>query len=255
MPVCWPLTGSTRPVCRSSSRRTPTSAARGSRTRTRAAASTIPNHLYSYSFAQSHDWPQHYSTQAVLLDYFRDCADEFGAARPHPLRDRGATRAWTTTTRHVAVGCATPTAPRRRSRRNAVISAVGQLNRPNLPDIAGRDDFEGPSFHSGALGPRRRPEGQARRGDRHRRQRLPVHPGDRASAPASCTSSSARRRGSARRPTTTTPCPAGSAGCSSTCPHYAKWYRFWLSGPPTGRSAGVPRSTRTGTPTDGRSAR
>ncbi len=30
----------------------------------------------------------------------------------------------------------------------AVISAVGQLNRPNRPDIPGRDDFAGPSFHS-----------------------------------------------------------------------------------------------------------
>ena len=31
---------------------------------------------------------------------------------------------------------------------NAVVSAVGQLNRPALPDIAGRDDFAGPSWHS-----------------------------------------------------------------------------------------------------------
>ena len=31
---------------------------------------------------------------------------------------------------------------------HAVISAVGQLNRPLLPDIEGRDSFEGPSFHS-----------------------------------------------------------------------------------------------------------
>ena len=30
----------------------------------------------------------------------------------------------------------------------AVISAVGQLNRPNLPDIPGRDEFAGASFHS-----------------------------------------------------------------------------------------------------------
>jgi 4-hydroxyacetophenone monooxygenase len=30
----------------------------------------------------------------------------------------------------------------------AVISAVGQLNRPNMPDIAGIDDFGGPAFHS-----------------------------------------------------------------------------------------------------------
>ncbi|HUS61092.1 MAG TPA: NAD(P)/FAD-dependent oxidoreductase, partial [Acidimicrobiales bacterium] len=31
---------------------------------------------------------------------------------------------------------------------SAVISAVGQLNRPKLPDIEGRDDFVGPAFHS-----------------------------------------------------------------------------------------------------------
>src|SRR5690606_36493497 len=30
----------------------------------------------------------------------------------------------------------------------AFITATGQLNRPNIPDIAGRDSFEGPSFHS-----------------------------------------------------------------------------------------------------------
>jgi 4-hydroxyacetophenone monooxygenase len=30
----------------------------------------------------------------------------------------------------------------------AVISAVGQLNRPKMPDIAGTGSFEGPSFHS-----------------------------------------------------------------------------------------------------------
>src|SRR5207344_1430105 len=28
-----------------------------------------PNHLYSYSFAQRHDWPYHFSTQDVLLEY------------------------------------------------------------------------------------------------------------------------------------------------------------------------------------------
>ena len=30
----------------------------------------------------------------------------------------------------------------------AVVSAVGQLSRPALPDIPGRDDFAGPSWHS-----------------------------------------------------------------------------------------------------------
>ena len=30
----------------------------------------------------------------------------------------------------------------------AVITAVGQLNRPQYPDIPGLDSFEGPMFHS-----------------------------------------------------------------------------------------------------------
>src|SRR5262245_57541190 len=49
--------------------------------------------------------------------------------------------AWNVTTRSVDGETATITA-------RAVISAVGQLNRPNLPDIPGVDEFRGPSFHS-----------------------------------------------------------------------------------------------------------
>ena len=37
-----------------------------------------PNHLYSYSFESNHAWPQHYSTQGVLLDYFRSSARDHG---------------------------------------------------------------------------------------------------------------------------------------------------------------------------------
>ncbi len=107
-----------------------------------------PNHTYSYSFAQRHDWPLHFSTQDVLLDYFRRCADAFG------LRDRVRLRTevqsatwseadglWSVTVRHADGREETVAA-------NAVISAVGQLNRPLFPTIEGRDSFVGPSFHS-----------------------------------------------------------------------------------------------------------
>ena len=36
-----------------------------------------PNHSYSYSFAPN-DWPQYFSSQAVLRDYFDRCATEYG---------------------------------------------------------------------------------------------------------------------------------------------------------------------------------
>ena len=37
-----------------------------------------PSHLYSYSFFQRRDWPHHFSTRDVLLDYFRSFAAVHG---------------------------------------------------------------------------------------------------------------------------------------------------------------------------------
>lgn len=106
-----------------------------------------PNHNYSYSFAQRHDWPFHYSPQGVLENYFRECAEAFGV-RPHirfgSTVQRSvwddATKQWTV---HYTQGGVEQTIIG-----DAVISAVGQLNRPLWPTIDGIADFEGPYFHS-----------------------------------------------------------------------------------------------------------
>ena len=104
-----------------------------------------PNHTYSYSFAPN-DWPQHFSRQDVLLDYFDRIATEFG------IRDNIRLSTEVVEARYheggqwqVKVrgddGEDTITA-------NAVITAVGQLNRPKLPDIEGLGSFQGPAFHT-----------------------------------------------------------------------------------------------------------
>jgi 4-hydroxyacetophenone monooxygenase len=115
-----------------------------------------PNHNYSYAFAQRHDWPLHYSTQDVLLGYFRDCADALDVRRHIRFGTEVVSACWsdddlrwtltlrpTRSTPGVDGDGATETLVV-----DAVVSAVGQLNRPLLPDIAGRDRFAGPSFHS-----------------------------------------------------------------------------------------------------------
>src|SRR6476619_3989076 len=107
-----------------------------------------PNHNYSYAFAQRHDWPLHFSTQDVLLDYFQRCADAFGL-RPHIRFSTEVIAAdwseqdlaWNVRVRDAEGREETITAA-------AVVSAVGQLNRPAMPEIAGRDSFAGPAFHS-----------------------------------------------------------------------------------------------------------
>jgi len=107
-----------------------------------------PSHLYGYSFEPNHEWPMHYSTQPVLRDYFRTCADKYNL-RPHirfntqvtEARFDEAAKAWRVKIRREDGGEETLVA-------SAVISAVGQLNQPRLPDIPGRDSFKGEAFHS-----------------------------------------------------------------------------------------------------------
>ena len=107
----------------------------------------VPNHFYSYSFAQRHDWPDLFSPRDTLLDYFRGFADQ------HSLRDRVRF-----STEVVSADWSEHDGTwllRLRGRHGedtlsvqAVIVAVGQLNRPKLPDIEGLDTFGGRWFHS-----------------------------------------------------------------------------------------------------------
>jgi 4-hydroxyacetophenone monooxygenase len=107
-----------------------------------------PNHNYSYSFAQRHDWPLHFSTQDVLLDYFRRCADVFELRDSIRFGTEVLSATWSDDDLRWTVRTRDAEGNEQSIEANAVISAVGQLNRPLLPDIVGRDSFAGPSFHS-----------------------------------------------------------------------------------------------------------
>lgn len=108
----------------------------------------VPNRLYAYSFAARRDWPQHYSTQPVLLDYFRRCAERFGVrARTRfstevvsATWDAGAA-VWRLVLRRADGAVEALTA-------HAVVTAVGQLNRPQVPELPGAGRFGRPAFHS-----------------------------------------------------------------------------------------------------------
>lgn len=105
-----------------------------------------PSHLYSYSFEANHHWPAHYSTQPTLLAYFRDIADKydlrplirFGTTVGRAEWHEGASL-WRLTLSGQNAG---------NIEVDALVSAVGQLNQPRLPDIQGVGTFKGPAFHS-----------------------------------------------------------------------------------------------------------
>jgi 4-hydroxyacetophenone monooxygenase len=106
------------------------------------------NHMYSYSFEPNHFWPQHFSTQPVLLDYFRRIADKYGLKKHIRFETWVESLTWDEgrgVWRAVLRG---KDGARETVEANAVVTAVGQLNRPKLPEIEGMGSFEGPAFHS-----------------------------------------------------------------------------------------------------------
>ena len=108
----------------------------------------VPNHFYSFSKRPNPDWTGYFSKSEEINAYLEQCAGEFGVL-PHirygaeavEVAWDEAAAAWTATLRLADGSTDTETA-------SVVISAVGQLNRPKLPDIAGLDAYAGPMFHT-----------------------------------------------------------------------------------------------------------
>jgi 4-hydroxyacetophenone monooxygenase len=108
----------------------------------------VGNHFYCYSFEPTDEWTHFFAEQPELQTYFQRVMHEHEIGE-HVRWETEVTKAlwddetatWTVTARD-RTGAVTTLSAR------AVISAVGQLNRPHLPQIAGRDRFTGPAFHS-----------------------------------------------------------------------------------------------------------
>ena len=148
-PASSPASAWPRPASRSrSSRRTTAPAARGGRTATRARGSTSAATSTATRSSRPTTGP---STSASSPS----CATTSSASSTSTTSSR--TAGSTPTVDAADVGRRRPAAGRSRHRRRRrhealdarfVISAVGALNLPRMPDIPGMDDFAGPSFHS-----------------------------------------------------------------------------------------------------------
>jgi 4-hydroxyacetophenone monooxygenase len=106
-----------------------------------------PNHAYSYSFGPRYPWTSYFSPRGDIQDYLEGIADWAGV-RPHMRFETEVLRAdWQAETAcwAVRVRCG---GEEQLLRTRALVSAVGQLNLPSVPDIPGAGDFAGPLFHS-----------------------------------------------------------------------------------------------------------
>lgn len=102
----------------------------------------VPSHLYSFSFAPYRNPAVRYPEQRDILGYLHDVAER-EKLLPHLRLSAEVTRAtyqagrWT-----VATGSGD------RYEADYLVWAVGQLHRPYLPDIEGRNTFRGTAFHT-----------------------------------------------------------------------------------------------------------
>ncbi|MEV0030753.1 NAD(P)/FAD-dependent oxidoreductase [Nocardia sp. NPDC050793] len=107
------------------------------------AACDVPSHLYSYSFALNPNWSRSFSRQGEIQSYIQGVAKKYNVLDKHIFdcdvtgaRWNGDTARWEITS---SKGDFTA---------DTVVSAVGALCEPNLPDIKGINTFEGEIFHS-----------------------------------------------------------------------------------------------------------
>lgn len=107
-------------------------------------ACDVPSHLYSLSFAPNPNWSRMYSTQPEIFAYLNDIVDTYQLASAIRYNTdiihtefSESTGFWTLTDR--AGGLTTA---------RVVIGAIGPLNRPSIPTLAGLDTFTRKAFHS-----------------------------------------------------------------------------------------------------------
>jgi 4-hydroxyacetophenone monooxygenase len=114
----------------------------------------VGNHFYCYSFEPSDHWSEFFAQQPELQAYFQGVMDKYriGEHVRWSTEVRSATWQEDSATWAVVVqavdAAGDPVGEPETLTARAVITAVGQLNRPSIPDIPGRDDFAGPNFHT-----------------------------------------------------------------------------------------------------------
>ena len=110
----------------------------------------VGNHFYCYSFAPRDDWSEFFARQPELQSYFEDCAHEFEIYRNIRFETEVVSAAWSETDAQWRVLIRKVDGTTESIYAQSVISAVGQLNRPILPEIEGRESFTGLAMHSAA---------------------------------------------------------------------------------------------------------
>jgi cation diffusion facilitator CzcD-associated flavoprotein CzcO len=103
----------------------------------------VQSHLYSYSFAPNPDWTHVYSPQEEIWSYIRRCADEHGVTDRIRFGHEVIGADWDEERQRWLIETSGGDVEAQ-----FLISGMGPLSHPALPDIAGIKSFAGTCFHS-----------------------------------------------------------------------------------------------------------
>ena len=105
-------------------------------------ACDVPSHLYSYSFAPNPEWSRWYAPGQEIWDYVRKCATDFDVYDSISFNTTATSAAWVGDRWEIQTSSGETCTSR------AIISALGGLHTPNVPQLPGADTFEGVAFHT-----------------------------------------------------------------------------------------------------------
>ncbi len=108
----------------------------------------VGNHFYCYSFEPNSEWTEFFAQRKELQSYFDHCADKYGVREHIRFETEVVRAAFDDESKRWRVVTRSPDGAEETLEGNAVISAVGQLNRGKYPDIPGRESFAGTAMHS-----------------------------------------------------------------------------------------------------------
>lgn len=107
----------------------------------------VPGHTYSYSYAPNADWSAPFPEGEEIRAYYAGVADRFDVTRRIRFETEVVAAEWEEEAGEWILQIRSK-AGEEQLRFRAVVSAVGQLNRPRWPDLPGLDSFEGKLVHS-----------------------------------------------------------------------------------------------------------
>ena len=103
----------------------------------------VQSHLYSYSFAPNPDWTHVYSPQEEIWSYIRRCAEEHGVTDRIRFGHEVVGADWDEERQRWLIETTAGDVEAQ-----FLISGMGPLSHPALPDIPGLESFAGTCFHS-----------------------------------------------------------------------------------------------------------